>query len=384
MNELPESGTSARHQRLLDAAPIPVLWLLGRTGSGKTSIVRYLTGASDARIGSGFRPQTQHSRLFDFPDESAPLVRFLDTRGLGEADYDPAADLAEFNRDADLLIVTVRATDQAIDEIIRPLRLVRKSSPRRPVLLVLTALHDGYPGAGHPMPDPFGNPLDPLPASVPDTLRRSIAAHLNRFDNLVDRVVAVDLTAQQEGFQPPDLGGPRLKAAILELLPAAYRLALTQLDELNRSLVTEHNRTVAPVILGYSTLAASAAAVPLPWVDIPLVLGIQSRLAYQLARLNHQPLDARTIATVTAAMGGRIAARMAIRESLKLIPWAGMAVNAAATFALTYASGWAWNWYFREVSMGHLPTAGELRQVYREQLQIGERFWKVTNEQNSG
>jgi len=33
-----------RRAELLAQAPIPCLWLLGKTGSGKTSIVRYLAG----------------------------------------------------------------------------------------------------------------------------------------------------------------------------------------------------------------------------------------------------------------------------------------------------------------------------------------------------
>src|ERR1700683_2959134 len=86
-----------KRSELLATAPIPCLWLLGKTGSGKTSIVRFLTGAADAEIGRGFRPQTQYSRLFNFPDDDVPILKFLDTRGLGEAGYDPAEDLAQFD-----------------------------------------------------------------------------------------------------------------------------------------------------------------------------------------------------------------------------------------------------------------------------------------------
>ncbi len=383
MNDQSETAMDSRHRQLLEATPIPLIWLLGKTGSGKTSIVRYLTGANDADIGNGFRPQTGYSRQFDFPDPQAPVVRFLDTRGLGESGYDPAIELAELDNDAHLTLVTVRATDHAVEELMRVLKQIRQSHPERPVLLVLSALHDGYPGAAHPDPDPFGGPLDQLPESVPADLRKSISAQLDRFGALADRVVAIDLTQPAEGYQPPNLGGLRLRAAILEMLPSAYRLALMQMDELSRSLAEAHYRTVSPVILGYSTLAASAAAVPIPWVDIPLVLGIQSRLAWRLAKLNQQTLDARTIATVSTAMGSRIAARMAVRESLKVIPWVGSAVNAAATFAWTFATGWAWNWYFMQVSQGHIPSARELRDVYHEQLKRGESFWKATNEKNS-
>ena len=61
--------------RLEDArkrAPTPVFWLFGRTQSGKTSIIKYLTGATDAEIGSGFRPCTRFSREYPFPNAEAP------------------------------------------------------------------------------------------------------------------------------------------------------------------------------------------------------------------------------------------------------------------------------------------------------------------------
>src|SRR5262249_50211188 len=74
--------------RSLDAlrqhTPVPVLWLFGKTQSGKTSVIKYLTGAAEAEIGEGFRPCTRTSRLYQFPAPDAPLIAFLDTRGLDE------------------------------------------------------------------------------------------------------------------------------------------------------------------------------------------------------------------------------------------------------------------------------------------------------------
>jgi len=52
---------------LLAHAPIPVFGMLGKTGSGKSSIVRYLTGATAAEIGNGFRPQTPSPRSSTSP-----------------------------------------------------------------------------------------------------------------------------------------------------------------------------------------------------------------------------------------------------------------------------------------------------------------------------
>ena len=86
----------------------PVIWLLGMVGTGKSSIIRTLTGSSDAEVGTGYRPCTATARVYEFPSE-APVVRFLDTRGLGEVAYDPAEDLALCESQAHLVLAVVKA-----------------------------------------------------------------------------------------------------------------------------------------------------------------------------------------------------------------------------------------------------------------------------------
>lgn len=386
---------------LVKDAPIPRLWLLGKTGSGKTSIIRYLTGASGAEIGNGFKPQTRFSQQYDFPDDDVPLVQFLDTRGLGEAGYDPRADLDAFQDNTHLLIVTVRLTDQATDVLTSPLAKIRNANPSRPVLLVITCLHDAYTPKPnelqHPTPDPFdalpheGFRQPSLSPSLEENLIEVITPDFSRllnekfkkFEGLFDYWTAIDLTKPEEGFDEVEFGGERLKSAIIELLPEVYRQAILQIEDLNQLLTEAQQSRVAPVIMAHCLLAASAAVVPVPWVDIPLVLGIQSRLAYKLAEMNGQKLDAQTISKVSASLGSRIAVRMGIRGALKFIPWVGSAVNSSATFAITYASGWAWNWYFMKIGQGHVPTAEELKEVYAQQLNRGESLWKRSKENES-
>src|SRR5262245_50746784 len=74
-----DARLQAQLERLRQRTPVPIFWLFGRTQSGKTSVVRYLTGAADAEIGQGFRPCTRFSRLYQFPTADAPLLTFLDT-----------------------------------------------------------------------------------------------------------------------------------------------------------------------------------------------------------------------------------------------------------------------------------------------------------------
>ena len=76
-DSLSEDEYVQRRAQLLEKAPIPTFWLLGKTGSGKSSIIRYLTGVESAEIGNGYRPQTKTSQRYDFPDSNDPLMTFL-------------------------------------------------------------------------------------------------------------------------------------------------------------------------------------------------------------------------------------------------------------------------------------------------------------------
>src|SRR5437868_2318317 len=132
----------AHLERLRQRVPVPVFWLFGKTQSGKTSLIKYLTGADEAEIGHGFQPCTRFSREYQFPTPEAPLLTFLDTRGLDEPGYDPTEDLARFDDRAHLVLVTVKALDHAQENMLRHLRTIRQARPGRPIVLVLTCLHE--------------------------------------------------------------------------------------------------------------------------------------------------------------------------------------------------------------------------------------------------
>ena len=112
--------------------PVPVLWLIGKTQAGKTSIIRALTGSENAEIGNGFQPCTRQSRFFDFPAE-APVVRFLDTRGLGEVAYDPGDDIHYCESKAHLLIAVMKVADLQQQSVFDVLHTVRARHPEWPL-----------------------------------------------------------------------------------------------------------------------------------------------------------------------------------------------------------------------------------------------------------
>src|ERR1700680_1959114 len=148
----------------------PVVWLLGKVQSGKTSIVRELTQAGNAEIGSGFRACTRTARVFDFPSE-APIIRFLDTRGLGEVAYDPKEDIGFCEGRSHLILAVVKALDLEQQAVLDVIHAAKRRHPEWAVGVAQTSLHEGYaPGQRHTLPYPFAP--TPAASALPDRLGR--------------------------------------------------------------------------------------------------------------------------------------------------------------------------------------------------------------------
>src|SRR5262249_26572409 len=274
----------------------------------------------------------------------APLVTFLDTRGLDEPGYDPGEDLARFDAQAHVVVVTVKALDHAQENVIKHLRRVREARPSRPVVLALTCLHEAYPQDPHPMPYPYGTEQEQT--SIPEDLRRSLAEQRRRFEGLVDHSVPVDLTPAEEGFQEPNYGGEQLKHALLEALPGAYRQTLATLDRATHELKDIYARHAVPIILGYSSLAATAGAIPIPLVDLFILPGIKTQMIHHLARYYGQPLSASRFLELASTLGAGIVIRQAVREVVKFIPVVGSVAGGALAGASTFALGKAFCFYY--------------------------------------
>jgi uncharacterized protein (DUF697 family) len=365
-------------QQLRQRVPVPVFWLFGKTQSGKTSVIKFLTGADEAEIGQGFRPCTRFSRQYRFPTPEAPLLSFLDTRGLDEPGYDAAEDLAAFDPLAHVVIVTVRVLDHAQENVLASLKQIRQAQSHRPIVLLLTCLHEAYPQEQHPLPYPFraASPASFLAgASSASPLERSLAEQCRRFADLVDQVVPIDLTPPEEGFNDPTYGGTQLKQVLLEVLPAAYRQTLLTLEEATRDLQDLYARQALPHIIGYSVLAASAGSIPVPWLDLLILPGLQTRMIYHLARFYGQPLSGTRFVELAGTLGLGMVMRQAVREAMKLIPLVGSVAGGALAGASTFALGKAFCYYYSAVHQGHVPRSEDLRRYYQEQLREAERSW---------
>jgi uncharacterized protein (DUF697 family) len=352
-------------------ASAPVVWLVGKVQSGKSSIVRTLTGASGAEIGSGFSPCTRTARVFDFPEE-APIIRFLDTRGLGEAAYDPAEDIAFAEAQAHLVLVVMRALDPSQAAVIEAVAAARRRNPGWPVVVAQTCLHDAYrPGQGHVLPYPFaGDGGGAFPSGAPADLTRALAHQRRLFDDLPGHgpllFAAIDFTLPGDGLEPADYGLEALTAALQQAAPASLGAALSQTGEARDSRGDAH-------ILGYAAAAAAADIVPLAGaVAVP---AIQAKMLHSLGLIHQAEWDRQMTAEFAACLGAgtvaRIAASLGLRQLAKLIPvygqTAGAAAAAAMSFATTMALGKAGAYFLKRRKAGISDPEGVSR-IYAQSL----------------
>lgn len=380
---VPTAEVEERLRRARSTLPKPVVWLLGKAQAGKTSIIRALTGNTKTEIGNGFRACTRTAQIYDFPSETECLVRFLDTRGLGEASYDPSEDLAYCQDQSHLLMVVVRSMDHALHETLEAVRAVRRAQPQWSVIVVQSALHDGYGfGAGHVLPYPYD--LQPWPSSVPADVARSLTHQREQFAELATRFVPIDFTLPEDGLTPEFYGLESLWSAIEAELPTGLQAILQRQPELQADLSDLHYRTAWPHIVSYSIAAGAAGAAPLPVVSVPSVLAIDAQMFHAIASIYQQRLTAQVMAELGGAIGASFLVRLGGRSLIAMIPYVGTAAAALYTAATTYALGCTLCWYFAQIRRGALPSADKLRELYAQELEDGSRRFKdYLNERRS-
>lgn len=118
---------------------LPTLWLLGKTGAGKSSFIQAVTGDSSVEVGNGFAPCTMTAMSYEFPQDK-PVMRFLDTRGLSEANYDAKEDLEEIGQAGNALVVVMKADEPEQSSVLAALKQIKKQKKIKHLLLVHTAV----------------------------------------------------------------------------------------------------------------------------------------------------------------------------------------------------------------------------------------------------
>jgi uncharacterized protein (DUF697 family)/GTP-binding protein EngB required for normal cell division len=336
--------------------------LIGKPQSGKSSIVRGLTGVSAEIIGQGFRPHTQSTQRYNYPNQDLPLLIFTDTVGLGDVERDTQSIIDDLTTDFDgdnrarVIILTVKINDFATDTLRQIAKTLREKYPQVPCLLAVTCLHQVYPSNAIEHPT--------YPPDLPE-LNRAYTAIQTDFKGLFDRSVLIDFTLEEDGFDPVFYGLDEFRDRLIDLLPSAESNTIHQLIDRSTSDRLGHlYRDVARrYILAFTVAAGAVAAIPFPFADMPVLTAVQVSMTILLGKLYGQNLSPSQAGGIVSTIAGGFVAQAIARELLKLIPGFGSAVSASWAAAYTFALGEGACVYFGDLMGGKKPDPEQIQSV---------------------
>ncbi|WP_320825153.1 YcjF family protein [Reinekea sp.] len=330
----------------IESNQLPTLWLLGKTGAGKSSLIRAVTANTEVEIGAGYKPCTQSSRSYDFPSEK-PLFRFLDTRGLAEADYDAQADIGVLQASSNAVVLVMKLDDPEQSSVLAALRQVKQSKKLRQILLVHTGLNL---------------------VSNPDDRLRCQQHNQHQVEQLwggAVPAVAVDLVDADADVN----GRSDLLNDLGALLPI---LALAQQREQQQDLEQQSFLQLKNELLWYAGIAGTSDTLPgVGLVSVPL---LQAKMLHSLAQ--HYGVNwgrremSELFGTLGTGFGIQYAAKLGVRQLVKLLPVYGQTAGAASaavmSFSTTYAIGRVACHYLFHKCRGEPLSRDALQALYQE------------------
>lgn len=350
--------------------------LIGKPQAGKSSLVRGLTGVSAEIVGQGFRPHTQNTERYAYPSEELPLLIFTDTVGLGDIEQNTQniiqeleSELSSETQRAKILILTVKINDFATDALRQVSQQLRDNYPHIPCLLVVTCLHEIYPAdiADHP----------PYPPDFAE-INRAFDAIQEDFQEFSDRAILVDFTLEEDGYNPTFYGLESLTDTLAELLPEAESRTIYQLldNSVNDELGNLYRDTARRYLVAFSTMAATLAAVPLPFATMPVLTALQISLVGLLGKLYGQTLSPSQAGGIASAIAGGFLAQAIGRELIKFIPGFGSVVAASWAAAYTWSLGEGACVYFGDLMGGKKPDPQKIQAVMQESFASAKEQFK--------
>lgn len=348
----PKTDTNIEPAQDFHQHHLPTLWLLGKTGAGKSSLIQALTGLSSVQIGNGFEPCTMTASVYDFPQDK-PIMRFLDTRGLGEADYDPAADLSEMLKQGNAIVVLMKADEPEQSAVLLALKTIKKDKNIKQLLLIHSAV---------------------LQCDENDR-ERQVSFNEEQVRKVWSKKfssVSADFESPQGGIYNENL----LLAEITRILPIVGLMAQ---NKAHSNLESEQFSRVQKELLWYCSSAAASDLIP--GVGLVSVPAVQAKMLHSLA--NHYNIDfnKQTFSELIGSLGSSFAlvysAKLGARQLMKFIPVYGQTVGAVAaasmSFATSYGLGRVACYYFYHKQKGETVSAETMQDLYKNAFEKGKQ-----------
>nr|WP_086938579.1 GTPase [Thaumasiovibrio occultus] len=334
---------------LPDSLPTPTLWLLGKTGAGKSSLIEALTQAPDIEVGNGFQPCTRTAQIYYHP-EAHPVVAFLDSRGLDEVDYDPADDLIYCADKSHAIVIVVALDDPDQQSVIDTVKPILAKNRHRGCMVVFSRKSF-------------------VAASDVERVSQYVVGQLQRSTGVRLPYVCYD-RFETESLQ-------QLRETLADQLPEIHLWLLSQQAKDAESRRFHKYRSE---IIWYAS--AAAASDTLPGIGLFTVPGVQGKLLHALGRRYGVSWDRERLSAFSSALGAgmllRFGGQLGGRQLAKLIPGIGQTIGSAAaavvSFSTTYALGRVACYYLYQTHHA-LPVDPEsLQVIYRQALSEAKTY----------
>lgn len=359
----------------LDSHRPPRIFLIGRTGVGKSSLINALCGSYVASV-SDTRSCTDHAETYQCKEGDRLLMEILDTRGIAESEHlDDSVSAEEMlinqinEFSPDVAILMLNCTHR--DDVNKDVEFLKKVSAtyektnklKLPIVVVINKCDEMAPTRYKTPSEYPQNKINKI-EEVVRYYKGIIVKNGLKIENIIavsslidwqtpdgaeidvesiDNLPKYDIENLQIAFDGRYKIGDLLDILEEAILDFEAQMGLRMAARLNEVVlrIAKHLNKV------FSGISATFALTPIPFSDIYILLIIQSVLVALIASLSGRDISLDTAKEFIFSMGGiagagyafRLVAQQASKFLNGIWPGTGSAVSGSVAFAGTSAIG---------------------------------------------
>lgn len=355
----------------IDSHRPPRIFLIGRTGMGKSSLINAMCGSYMAYV-SDVESQRPNTNIYQIKDGNRVLMEIFDTRGISESQAVDenisseellANQIKAFSPDVAVLMLNATHKDSVNEDACFLKNIAdeykKSSGTELPVVVVINK-------CDQVQPDNDKNPARYAPKKL-ENIEKITAYYKQIIDS--NKLSIQNIVPVSSFIHWQDKDGNELDAETINNMPynslselqigfdGRYNIenlrtvlenSIVDVDA-QRGLKMAFNlneliqRLAKRMNVVFSGIASAISLTPIPIADLYVLLTLQALLVTLIVLLSGREISIESAMEFIFSMGGVAAAgnvfRLAAHQLVKLIPVGGSAISAAIAYAGTYAIG---------------------------------------------